>query len=201
MIKILKSLFLLLVTSGTTFGQTAKVHFRNFTLEIEPLQLWEQSRLTDRKFKNDAEVDLDLGETLEGAEIKLINPLLSDIKVEMRYETSMTIMDEGPHCDLVDWKHFTSDWSELPSDGSDTYKALSYSTKDKERFPEVYATEIAEAVKQSCPGWEEHAQSIKSPNDYPGSVGVSKYFLKISGIAKSGKLITRILILNVPMGC
>ena len=199
--KILNSVIILLVTFGVTFGQTAKVQFLNFNLEIEPLELWEQSKLLDRTFLADSEVDIELGESLEGSTIKVVNSQLSNINMEMRFETSITIMNEGPHCDLVNWKHYTSDWSELSSEGTNIFKAASYSTKDWERFPEVTVDEILEAVKQECSGWEEHARTIKSPNDYPSAVGVSRYFLRISGTDKTGKQVTRTLTFNVPMGC
>lgn len=199
--RILSFIVILLLTFGSTFGQTAIIQFQNFSLEIEPLELWEQSKLLYRTFLADSDVDIELGETLEGSTIKVLNSQLWNINIEMRFETSITIMNEGPHCDLVNWKHYTSDWSELSNEGTDTFKAASYSTQDWERFPEVPVKEILEAVKQQCPGWEEHARTIKSPNDYPSAVGVSRYFLRISGTDKTGKLITRILTFNVPMGC
>ncbi len=199
--KILNSVIMLLVTFGATFGQTAKVQFLNFTLEIEPLELWEQSKLLDRTFLAESEVDIEIGETLEGSTIKVTNAQLSNIKMEMQFETSITIMNEGPHCDLVNWKHYTSDWSKLSTAETNIFQAASYSTQDWERFPEVTVDEILAAVKQQCPGWEEHARTIKSPNDYPSSVGVSRYFLRITGTDKTGKLITRVLTFNVPMGC
>jgi hypothetical protein len=173
----------------------------NFTLDIEPIELREQSKLLDRTFLTDSEVDIELGETLEGSIINVTNSQLSNLKVEMRFETSITIMNEGPHCDLVNWKHYTSDWSELLNEGSNLFRATSYSTQDWKRFPEVNIEEILEAVKEQCPGWEELVRTIKTPNDYPSSVGVSRYFLRISGTDKAGKQVTRVITFNVPMGC
>lgn len=199
--RILSFIVILPLTFGSMFGQTAKIQFQNFSLEIESLELWEQSKLLDITFLADSEVDIELGETLEGSTIKVLNSQLSNINIEMRYETSISIMNEGPHCDLIDWKHYTSDWSELSTEGTNFFKAASYSTQDWERFPEVTVDEILEAVKQECSGWEDHARTIKSPNDYPSAVGVSRYFLRISGTDKTGKQVTRTLTFNVPMGC
>ncbi len=194
-------LLLLFLIATTSYGQTAKIQFQNFTLEIEEMELWEQSKILDRTFLTDAEVDIELGETLEATTIQVIRSKLTQIKIEMRFETSITIMNEGPHCDLIDWKHYTSDWTDLTSLGSNLFKAKSYSKQEWEKFPNVTVEEIVKVVEKQCSGWGDLARTIKSPNEYPSGVGVSRYFLRISGIDNSGKKITRILTFNVPMGC
>lgn len=191
----------LILLSAKLSAQTAKVQFDNFTLEIESMELWEQSKLLDKTFLTDAEVDIELGETLEGTIIKVIDSKLTDLTIAMRFETSITIMNEGPHCDLINWKHHTSDWTQLERIESNSFKANSYSELDWEKFPSVTVDEIVKAVEKQCSGWGELARTIKSPNEYPSGVGVSRYFLRISGTDNSGKRVTRILTFNVPMGC
>ena len=39
----------------------------------------------------------DLGETLQGSIIRITSKKLDDIQIEQKVETSVTIMDEGPH--------------------------------------------------------------------------------------------------------
>jgi len=36
-----------------------------------------------------------------------------EIKLYQSFENSITIINEGPHCDLVKWKHYNSEWKEL----------------------------------------------------------------------------------------
>lgn len=192
---------LLALISVKVFAQTAKIQFSNFTLEIESMGLWEQSKLTDKFFSGDAEVDIELGGTLEGSTIKVINSKITNLTIDMSFETSITIMNEGPHCDLINWKHYTSGWTKLEQTEADTFLAKSYSEQDLQKFPEVTLDEIIKAVEEQCSGWSELARTIKSPNEYPSGVGVSRYFLRISGINNVGKRVTRLLTFNVPMGC
>lgn len=193
-------IFLFLISAKLT-AQNAEVTFDNFTLEIEPLVLWEQSKLLEKTFLVDAEVDIELGEELEGATIKIVNSKLTELTIDMRFETSITIMNEGPHCDLIDWKHHTSDWVPLQIIKSNSCKANNYTNLDKEKFPKVTVDEIVEAVEKHCVGWGEIAKTIKSINEYPSAVSVSRYFLRISGKDETGNKVTRILTFNVPMGC
>ena len=55
----------------------------------------------------------ELGETIEGQTISISTEQLINLTIEQRYETSVTIMGEGPHCDLIDWKHYDSEWKTL----------------------------------------------------------------------------------------
>ena len=46
-------------------------------------------------------------------------------------------MNEGPHCDLIDWKHFYSDWNKLQANSKGQFICDKYSVKDHEKFPEI----------------------------------------------------------------
>ncbi len=56
-------------------------------------------------------IDLEPGESIENQIIVLhANPNLSaEFRLEQRFETSMSFSDEGPHLDLLDWKHYRSE--------------------------------------------------------------------------------------------
>lgn len=52
-------------------------------------------------------IDLDLAESIDGQEITLNFPDdLVHYRILQRYRTSMSISAEGPHLDLIDWRHF-----------------------------------------------------------------------------------------------
>jgi hypothetical protein len=59
--------------------------------------------------------------------------------------------------------------------------------------------------KASAACGEEWAKMIKnnnSPTQYPSAVDVSRYFLRITGKRKdNGKTITKIIVIETPMGC
>ena len=111
-------------------------------------------------------------------------------------------MDEGPHCDLTEWKHYNSKWKELRIiDGE--FITASYRETDWEKFIEVNMNELREAVRNQCGDrWAEQIKDIKSPNEYPCGVSTSRIFLKIEWInllenIKSEQIIS----FEIPMGC
>ena len=59
--------------------------------------------------------DLDLGEEWEGILEVRGFPKSQLISVDMYFETSLSISNEGPHLDLVDWLHYKSPWTPLIS--------------------------------------------------------------------------------------
>ncbi len=63
-------------------------------------------------FEDNVSVDLDLGEGIEDRILVLHPPAgeTREFMTEQRFETSLTVSAEGPHLDLLDWKHHYSPW-------------------------------------------------------------------------------------------
>jgi hypothetical protein len=59
-------------------------------------------------------IELEPGESVEGyvATLARSGDCPEDLRIEWQYETTMAVGDEGPHLDLDDWLHFTSEWRE-----------------------------------------------------------------------------------------
>jgi hypothetical protein len=147
---------------------------------------------------------LDLGETLENQTIRLIPGGLQNIqyRVEIRYQTSLTVMNEGPHLDLLDWKHHTSAWRILRGDSSNTYLMPQFTKGEWTRFPQVSTHEIHSAVlKRSNKQFAERVRNIRRPTDYPCGVSISKYFIRISAYENGKWIVLNILEFTNPMGC
>ena len=148
--------------------------------------------------------ELGLGENIENQVIAL-HPFPNDLrefKVEQQFETSMTIMDEGPHYDLTDWKHYISDWQEIQKLAENRFLTSKIDEADSIKFPKVTSKEIYRAVsKNGDEKWVEHARLCKSPNDYPCGVSVSKISFRI--MAKENGVWGVIHRINfiIPMGC
>ena len=53
---------------------------------------------------------LDLGESLSGKIVLISTEERSEFRVKVQMESSLTIMDEGPHLDLINWKHCSTEW-------------------------------------------------------------------------------------------
>jgi translation initiation factor 1 (eIF-1/SUI1) len=201
----LKIIIVLMTSVTICYSQTVTstiIKFDEFTIEFENLAPFDDKQLR-KTFTTDMEFAVDLGETLESSRIKIQTDNWDKIEVEQRLETSVTIMNEGPHCDLVDWKHYTTDWTKLKEINKLTYTALSYKNGEITKFPDVDMKELREAVKKKCgQGWADLIKETKTPYDYPCDVGVSRFYVKVIGTDKvTGKRIQRIITIRIPMGC
>lgn len=130
-------------------------------------------------------------------------------RVSQRYETSLTIMGEGPHMDLLDWKHHLSQWDELEDNGSLSFVIVEVSSN---LFPKVSQSQIVDAVKLETERWLKHgydagdrwinlAKQCDSATSYPCGVSVSKIVLLIEVKESSGWKDIQRIELNIPMGC
>lgn len=176
--------------------------FKELTLGIMNFSIFDEDNKLAKTQKDTVSVYAELGETIEAQFISIKNNQLSDLKIEQRYETSVTIMAEGPHCDLTDWKHYVSDWKQLKKNKIGYFKCLEYTESEREKFFKIALGELKKEVNRSCgEGWENLLSKVKSPVEYPCGVSISRYFLKISGKNKNGQIITKMIIIEVPMGC
>lgn len=186
------------------FSQDGKsiIRFQSIVVTIERLEAFDQKEL-DRVFDKEALFSADLGETLESADILIKTEKFKDIEVYQAFETSVTIMDEGPHCDLVNWRHHTSDWERLGEVKPNTFRTMVYPGDELSKFPTVTIREVQDAARKQCgDGWADLIKGSKSVYDYPCDVGVSKYFLKVKGVDKTtGTRVEKKIVILIPMGC
>jgi hypothetical protein len=149
-------------------------------------------------------VDLELGESIEGQEI-VLHPrpgASSDYRIEQQVETSLTVMDEGPHLDLREWKHNYSAWRRLESVGQNRFRVNHVSDAESYKFPKVSPAEIRAAVRRAGgPRWARLVRDVKGPHDYPSAVSVSKIKLRVS-VREGGRWrVVNTLDFLIPMGC
>ena len=149
-------------------------------------------------------VDLELGESIEGQEIVLHpRPGSSpEFMIEQQVETSLTVMAEGPHLDLRDWKHYYSPWRRLEPVGENRFRINPVGEAESAKFPSVSPAEIRAAVRRAGGvGWARMVRNVKGPNDYPSGVSVSKIRLRVS-VREGGRWrVINTLDFLVPMGC
>ena len=182
---------------------TTTIKFNEFSISINRLIIYDEDKKIDQIQKDTVEVYAELGETIEGQLISISSNQLTDLTVEQRYETSVTIMNEGPHCDLTDWKHFYSNWKPLQTNPKGQFICDKYSEKEYEKFPKVSIDNLKQKVKEQCgEEWFKLVKKVKTPTEYPSGVGVSRYYLKVTGQRKdNGQTVTKLIIIETPMGC
>lgn len=132
-------------------------------------------------------------ETIEGQELKVLSSGLSDMKVETSYETSLSINFGGEHFDLVDWKHFTSEWKVLEETESG-YHVPKISLEESKQFPNYTVAELRlKAI-------EDNLKGVYTQKNGRPIVSVSRIFVRISG-SKDKLKKSYLLIFEEPMGC
>jgi len=199
-------ILLILAAAGTSaYSQESRssvIKFKDITVTIHSLSPLKEGEL-EPAISDKFEFMADLGEEVESSVVTVQAEKYKDIEIYQVIETSVTIMDEGPHCDLTNWKHFTSDWRKLKVLKPNSFQITSYSTEEGKKFPSVTMEEVIEAAQQQCgESWAKHIKDTKSIYDYPCDVGVSRYMLKLVATDKvNGKKIERMIIVKVPMGC
>jgi hypothetical protein len=142
-----------------------------------------------------------LGDTPIGSRF-VFHPQESIVRsVKQRYETSITVMDEGPHLDLLEWKHYCSPWEDLTQVSVNRFKTVGYSQEQSEMFPQIDIDDVRMIVLKS--GGERWYNLIKNVGDihtYPFGVGISKIEFIVE-YEVSGVLKKKYLIFNMPLGC
>lgn len=148
---------------------------------------------------------LDLMEDIDGQEITIMtSDKVGEYRILQRYRTSMSVMGEGPHLDLVDWRHFDSDWIPLPRLDPRTFRTLNGEQMDSAKFPDTTKSDIINAVRRRAGDWPEAielAKTCRGPNEYPCGVGISSlYFLVQRKVGSEWTDVGQMEVL-IPMGC
>lgn len=177
------------------------VKFDNLTIELSRLVSWDENKELSHVQGDTCFIESDIGETILGQKVIILSSKINDLKIEQSFETSVTISAEGPHCDLLNWKHFRSDWVVLNRTNDSTFNCAKYNKEDLEQFPEVEINELREIVKKQCgKEWYDLVKKVTKPTEYPSEVGVSKVYLKITGTV-DGVEVVKIIVINEAMGC
>jgi hypothetical protein len=151
-------------------------------------------------------IDLDLAENIDGQKVTLHFPDRSaSYRVLQRYRTSITISAEGPHLDLVDWRHFDSTWTPLESLGSNRFRTLRSEQMDYSKFPKTTKAEIIKEVRRRVEkDWPELIKLVEScngPNDGACIVTISSIYLRIQKQVDGRWIDVGIVEIAIPMGC
>lgn len=179
------------------------IEFEDFSLQI-PNFHYENMPISSMPIKADIFwITAEVGENFEDRILYINSEKVNDLIVEESYETSISIMDEGPHCDLTEWEHYIGEWRPLHKNHLEEYPLYTYSEKESQKFPAISMEQLRAAVAKHCEQeWAEKIKNIQSPTEYPSSVGISRYYIRISGKRKTdGTAFQKTLVIKSPMGC
>lgn len=180
---------------------TTIINFEDFSVVLSRMIVYDEQGSLEEPVKDSISLWAELGERMEGQLIQIKSENDYAFVVEFSYQTSVSIADEGPHCDLYDWKHHTSDWVTLDEENPNEFRVIKLSEKEMSLFPEVDMQELKEAAYASCgEGWAELVGDVASPFEYPCWVGVSSHLIRIT-YTKGSEKIQKIIRIDLPMGC
>lgn len=177
-----------------------QIMFNGIKVKIA-LEVWNEVALK-KVHQDTAYAEVVLGYSPEGKNIEVINTGYKSVKVLQRFENSVTIMNEGPHCDLRNWKHYYSDWVEVPVEENDTYTLYKYTEVDRQQFVKVDLEEFKQYVTQECAGyWGELVANVSHVNEYPSGITMSRIFVKLVLTDNNGATTEKLIVFVLPMGC
>jgi len=153
-----------------------------------------------------ARINLELGDTIESAMVEVVPRVDDDRDLALQYqiETSMTIMDDGPHIDLVDWKHYTSDWINLQRIDARRFRLPKIESNYElaSQFPTYTVDELYEAAMAAGGHrWADLAREWPRPEDGRVGVGISTVRIRVVAHEPGGMETLFTLHISVPMGC
>lgn len=145
------------------------------------------------------------GDLIEGQTLRLDPTGVEDkqFRVEIRYQTSLTVMNEERHFELADWKHYTSPWRSLKEESLLTYTIPKFTEAESKRFPEVSQADIDNAVlKRSGRRFANDLRDRQRRAGLSYGVSISKYFIRISVLEKTRwEVLNMIELTNPERGC
>lgn len=152
--------------------------------------------------KGNMVIEVDLGDLPENKTLFLKNNTYRSVKILQCYKNSVTIMNEGSHCDLTDWKHYYSDWKPVKEINKFKYEMLSYTEIDWEQFIPVEIDDLKKAVLEQCgEDWVKHIENVKNVNEYPAGVSTGSVLLKFILTDKENNITEKTIEFIIPMGC
>ncbi len=146
---------------------------------------------------------LDLGDSLSKGTLKLLNKNSKNYRATIQLETSMTVTAEGPHLDLTDWKHCTSQWHRIAEVKGGEYTLPDFNDIDVDCFPAVSDQELkAEVLRAGGEQWLSILEGEGWPEGYkPVEISLSTVRLKIEENTAAGWHVVTVINMSIPMGC
>lgn len=179
------------------------IKFKNLTVEFEHIPLWNSEITLAEIQKDTVKLSLDLTGSPENKKIKIKSTGFKTIELYQRFQNSITIMNEGPHCDLTEWNHYDSNWEKIPFNKErKEFLTLKYSEEDNNQFIPLNIEELQNAVKDYCGEyWSKLIANIKNPTEYPSGVSTSVIYIKIVTTDENNNISEKILEFIIPMEC
>lgn len=156
---------------------------------------------------------MELGDMLDEVTLRLAPSTPgATLRVHVQFETSLSLSNEGPHLDLLDWKHCTSAWIPAKRVDAGTF-VLPVSTESQAScFPPYTQAELRDAIRaqladdgRSDPAALERWTPKRVPG-YDGMLptphpGLSRIRLRVQERIDGAWTTVTVVTFMPPMGC
>ena len=182
--------------------KSIEADFKGLNIKIKDLKSTDEFKVKSFFDADTVSVDVELGDSPEGKTLLLNNKNYKRVSIFQQFENSISITNEGPHCDLTEWKHYYSNWEPIEQINRGTYKTLKYNEEDWTKFINVSIEELKQEILDYCGSdLVKHIKDAKSIKEYPFSVSTNRIFLKILITDSNDNIIEKIIEFRIPMGC
>jgi hypothetical protein len=179
------------------------ITFDEITLKFEG-GINELSASEDRqpKSQDTAMLEAEMGSEIGNVLVSVFTTELQDVVIEQSMRTTMTINNDGPSCELSDWKHYIMPWTSIKQITTEQFKLNGYNADEYNRFPDVTVEEVKTAAKAHCSAdWLPIINTIKSMQDAYCDVVMDKVMLRVSGKKANGQKVEKYVMIIIPTGC
>lgn len=185
--------------SAPEYDTSITIVFNEITIRLSRLIEFNEETSTKTIAGDSCYITSDIGETIFGKQIEVLSTTLEDLKIEQCFETSISISNEGPHCDLLNWKHYYSNWTTLKKISTNAYQCESFPENKDLKFPDVDMKEFLQIVAEHC--GEPYAEKVRNNKQItPENIGISKVFIRLTG-KYNKRVITKQIIIELALGC
>jgi hypothetical protein len=153
------------------------------------------------------EVDVEFGDDPAGSEL-LIGNADAPYRVQVQFETSLAIGDEGPHLDLTGWKHCRSDWHLAAVLAPRRFRLPVPTDAEAACFPPVSTDELVQAIRTAArqdgfdaARWTSLVPPRARPGDAPTYVAISTMRVRVERRVGGRWQPATMLVFRLPMGC
>ena len=183
--------------------------FDGFEVFIDNFLVYDEN---NKEFNGQADTvatAIELAHDLTGKIIEIKSTLVKNIQVQLAYETSIAVSNEGEHCDLNEplfatprLPHYKSEFYTAEKISEMKFQLRDFSEEEKTRYPDISLQQMKELVGKHCEKYYlSHIEKANSIRAYPYYIGISRYYLIISGAYQdTGQRFNKLIVFERPLG-
>lgn len=134
------------------------------------------------------EIPMELGNDPYGAALSIRGTKGAEYRVSAQFETSLAVGNEGPHIDLIEFRHCLSDWIPARTSNGRSFGLPIPTDAQRDCVPKASMPEVRKALREqmtrigmqdSVDEWLGYLRDVKRAGDAPMYAGISRVIVRI----------------------